>query len=337
MGWLKNLMPWRCTPVLPTVYEDSLSYMEMICKLTKAMDNLSDHLSIFESTIIDQLGQLSDRIDQLDPAGESNAVLYTAQSLTESQKTQARANIGAISAAEIPAGGDDNTYVLELGEIVPNGEDVTFSAETRAALLAAFTAGKDIICRFNPTSWEGITQYGGTMSLPLTSAPANSQFNFSGVVAPYPFTQASGLYDTTKTWFATVGVVGTTAGLTTIKSSAIAAPATSQAISTTVAEGDIIPLSGNWQLCIPVNTAVSGSLSITFVDGNNDDITTISLSPASGRHYFARAIKGYYSADYYTGGEPKANFVYNGLDVSLPDIAGFKVPSGSADFTYYIG
>lgn len=337
MGWLKNLMPWRCTPVLPTVYEDSLSYMEMICKLTKAMDNLSDHLSIFESTIIDQLGQLSDRIDQLDPAAESNAVLYTAQSLTESQKTQARANIGAISAAETPAGGDDNTYVLELGEIVPNGDSVTISAETRAALVAAFTAGKDIICRFSPTSWEGFTQYAGTMALPLTSAPANSQFNFSGVVAPYPFTQGSGLYDTTKTWFATVGVVGTTAGLTTIKSSAISTPATSQATSTSVASGGVIPLSGNWQLCIPVSSTVSSNLSLTFVDSNNDDITTISFSSAQGRHYFARAIKGYYSASYYADSDPKGTFAYNGLDVSLPDIAGFKVPSGAADFAYYIG
>ena len=31
---------WRCTRVLPTVYDDSLSYYEVLCKLTKRVEEL---------------------------------------------------------------------------------------------------------------------------------------------------------------------------------------------------------------------------------------------------------------------------------------------------------
>lgn len=335
MGWLKNLMPWRCTPVLPTVYEDSLSYMEMICKLTKAMDNLSDHLSIFESTIIDQLGQLSDRIDQLDPAGESNAVLYTAQSLTDSQKTQARANIGAISAAEIPTGGDDNTYVLELGDIVPGGDDVAISTETRAALDAAFAAGKDIICRFNPTSWEGFTQYAGTMMLPLTSAPANSQFNFSGVVAPYPFTQGSGLYDTGKTWFATVGLVGTSASLTAIKITDVKHPATA-AQTATSADG-VIPLSGKWAIMFPTTSA---SVTLAFVDSSGNNVVPTSVSTATStvfNKYFEYAVGGIKFASVLRSQSSSFGLDYAPLTSDDAVIVGFKLTTADTSVQYYLG
>lgn len=111
MSFLSKFMPWKCTPVLPTVYDDSLSYMELLCKLTKSIDNLSEHISTLESTLIDEISSITQKLD--------TAILYTEQSLTEEQQAQARANIGASVVRSLTLEGvtlGDGTIGLEYAE-----------------------------------------------------------------------------------------------------------------------------------------------------------------------------------------------------------------------------
>lgn len=123
MSFLSKFMPWKCTPVLPTVYDDSLSYMELLCKLTKSIDNLSEHISTLESTLIDEISSITQKLD--------TAILYTEQSLTEEQQEQARANIGASVIRSLTLDG------VTLGDGTSASENY---AETRIALDADQTA-----------------------------------------------------------------------------------------------------------------------------------------------------------------------------------------------------
>lgn len=123
MSFLSKFMPWKCTPVLPTVYDDSLSYMELLCKLTKSIDNLSEHISTLESTLIDEITSITQKLD--------TAILYTEQSLTEEQQEQARTNIGASVIRSLTLDG------VTLGDGTSASENY---AETRIALDADQTA-----------------------------------------------------------------------------------------------------------------------------------------------------------------------------------------------------
>ena len=46
---------------------------------------------------------------------ETDAVLYTAQTLTNSQKTQARNNIGALATSDLPVGSKTQKGILQVG------------------------------------------------------------------------------------------------------------------------------------------------------------------------------------------------------------------------------
>ena len=48
-------------------------------------------------------------------AGKSESVLYTAQSLTDAQKTQARNNIGALATSDLPVGSKLQKGILQVG------------------------------------------------------------------------------------------------------------------------------------------------------------------------------------------------------------------------------
>lgn len=258
MKWLKNLTPWRCTPVLPTVYEDSLSYLEMVCKLIKAVDTLSEHLSAFENTIIEQIGQLSDRIDQLDPAGES---------------------------------GRGNVYVLDIGEVVPGGELVAVDDAKFLELGEALTDGKDILCRCTVTAWPGLESYNGTVTLPLTcNIQGGGFYNFSGIVSPYPFSGGV-IYDVNKSWVATLGMTGRKIGLTVVKLNEVSKPVARTGATTSSGLG--VVLSGDWEFTGASANNVSGKL--VFTNKTGVTVATLEVSAGVGsvsRVYVARAVDG---------------------------------------------
>lgn len=256
MSWLKNLMPWRCTPVLPTVYDDSLSYMEMLCKLTKAMDTLSEHLSNFESAILEQLQQLNDRIDQIEPSG-----------------------------------GGENVYIIDIGEIEPNGETISVDDAEYLAMTEAFASGKEIFCRCQASTWPGFKSYNGTLILPLTaSIKGGAFFNFSGIVSPYPWSGGD-LYDVHKSWVATLGMTGQNVGLTIAKLNELNTP---PAITGSLSSGSIpLTLEGGWEITGATSDASGGSLIFTNKNGVTVATCRVSAGVGSTFHFYgARAVDG---------------------------------------------
>lgn len=60
-----------------------------------------------------------DKIGSMEEAGETAAVLYTAQTLTDAQQTQARTNIGAVSVTEFEAAlGEVDTALSSMDEVI---------------------------------------------------------------------------------------------------------------------------------------------------------------------------------------------------------------------------
>ncbi len=60
-----------------------------------------------------------DKIKELEEAGETTAVLYTAQVLTEAQQAQARTNINAVSVTEFNAAlGEVATALSGMDEVI---------------------------------------------------------------------------------------------------------------------------------------------------------------------------------------------------------------------------
>lgn len=51
---LKKIIPC-CTPVLPTVYDESLSYYELLCKITKDINTLINIYNNVDDTIIQEV------------------------------------------------------------------------------------------------------------------------------------------------------------------------------------------------------------------------------------------------------------------------------------------
>lgn len=60
-----------------------------------------------------------DKIKDIEETGSASAVLYTAQVLTDAQQTQARANIGAVSATEFEAAlGEVDAALSSMDEVI---------------------------------------------------------------------------------------------------------------------------------------------------------------------------------------------------------------------------
>jgi len=59
-------MRYKCQKVLPTIYNESLSYYEVLCKLYKIIDDLDERLEKVESSI----ASLDERVTALEQKGE---------------------------------------------------------------------------------------------------------------------------------------------------------------------------------------------------------------------------------------------------------------------------
>lgn len=105
-------------------------------------------------------------------------VLYTPQTLTEKQKTQARQNIGAVSADETP----------KVFYITMNPADMTVD-KTDAEIEAAYQAGKHLVCRF-PYDSPGFLQY--------INCPLSIRLELDGQVVGWVFSMAGLMPGTTN-------------------------------------------------------------------------------------------------------------------------------------------
>ena len=275
MKILDKLFPWKCTPVLPTIYNDSLSYMEMLCKLVKTVDDLSKHVSIFESEIIDQISALADRINNLDPTGESNAVLYTPQTLTSEQKTQARANIDA--------GG---VYIFEIGGITPNGERVTFDPTKYEEISAAVNGGVPVIAKINVESFPGFQEFHVPIFLPLTLDVGRNNYIFTGIVSPRLQSIAvDTIYDS---WIGVFDVTPSTAGFSILKITDVTEPPTvSRSITK---DSEAVSLSGAWEIVVQPDSGGAGD--VNFVNKAGLTVVKVNASSGKGKTYIAKAVDG---------------------------------------------
>lgn len=59
-----NYVPnYRCQKILPLVYDDSLSYLEYLCKLTCKMNELIDNINDeFKTLILQEINKIFDEI-----------------------------------------------------------------------------------------------------------------------------------------------------------------------------------------------------------------------------------------------------------------------------------
>ena len=261
--------------MLPTIYNDSLSYMEMLCKLVKTVDTLSNHLSTFESEIINQISELADRINNLDPAGESNAVLYTPQTLTAEQKTQARANIDA--------GG---VYIFEINNITPNGERVTFDSATYEKISAAVEGGIPVIAKIKVDSFPGFQDFHVPIYLPLTIPVGINNFIFTGIVSPRLQSIAvDTIYDS---WIGVFDVTPSTAGFSILKMTDVTEPPTvSRSITK---DSEAVSLSGAWEIVAEPDSGGSGY--VNFVNKAGLIVVKVNASASNGKSYIAKAVGG---------------------------------------------
>lgn len=275
MKILNKLFPWKCTPVLPTIYNDSLSYMEMLCKLVKTVDNLSEHVSVFESEIINQISELIDRINNLDPAGESNAVLYTPQTLTTEQKTQARANIDA-----------NGVYFFEIDGITPNGGRVTVDSAKREELSAAVESGMTIIAKIKAESFPGFQTFNVPIYLPLTINVGRTSCVFTGIVSPRP--QSVGVDTIYDSWIGVFDVATSTAGFSILKITDVTEPPTVSGSITK--ESETVSLSGAWEIVVQPETGGAGN--VNFVNKAGLTVVGVNASSSKGKSYIAKAVDG---------------------------------------------
>ena len=73
---IKDLKYW-CYKVLPLVYDDSLSYYEVLCKVVKKLNELIDNYSASGETITEmqaEIAQLQEWVDNFDTAFIENVV-----------------------------------------------------------------------------------------------------------------------------------------------------------------------------------------------------------------------------------------------------------------------
>lgn len=275
MKILDKLFPWKCTPVLPTIYNDSLSYMEMLCKLVKTIDSLSSHLSTFESEIINQISVLTDRIDNLDPTGESNAVLYTPQTLTTEQKTQARANIDA-----------DGVYIFEIDGITPNGERVTVDPTKYEEISAAVNGGISVIAKIKVESFPGFQEFHVPIFLPLTLAGDRNNYIFTGIVSPrLQSFVVDAIYDS---WIGVFDVTPSSAGFSILKMTDVTEPPT---VSSSMTSGTkTVSLSGAWEVVVQPESGGAGY--VNFVNKAGLTVVKVNASSGKGKTYIAKAVDG---------------------------------------------
>lgn len=275
MKILDKLFPWKCTPVLPTIYDESLSYMEMLCKLVKTVDKLSDHISNFESEIINQISELVDRINNLDPAGESNAVLYTAQTLTDAQKAQARANIGA-----------NGVYIFEISGITPNGGRVTVDPTKYEELSAAVKGGMSVLVKIMLESFPGFQQFNLPIYLPLTLDAGRANYVFTGIVSPRPQSlTVDSIYDS---WIGVFDITSSTAGFSVLKITDVTEPPTVTGSITSDAE--TVLLAGAWEIVVQPESGGAGF--VNFVNKAGLTVVGVNASSGKGKSYIAKAVDG---------------------------------------------
>lgn len=247
----------------------------MLCKLVKTVDKLSDHISNFESEIINQIAELVDRINNLDPAGESNAVLYTAQTLTDAQKAQARANIGA-----------NGVYIFEISGITPNGGRVAVDATKYAELSSAIADGQAVIAKINPDSFPSYQTFKLPIYLPLTVNEGASGYIFTGLISPTP-PSLSSAYDIYRTWIGVFDVVASSAGFSVVKITDVTEPApVTDSITST---SDTVPLSGTWEM---VATSDSSAGDINFLNKAGLIVVNVNAPTTRGKIHIAKAVDG---------------------------------------------
>ncbi len=261
--------------MLPTIYNDSLSYMEMLCKLVKTVDSLSTHLSTFESEIINQISELTDRINNLDPTGESNAVLYTPQTLTTEQKTQARANIDA-----------DGVYIFEIAGITPNGERVTVDPTKYGEISEAVKDGMSVIAKIQVESFPGFQEFHAPIYLPLTIDVGKNNYIFTGIVSPR--TQSLAVDTIYDSWIGVFDVTPSTAGFSILKITDVTEPPT--VTGSITSDSKTVSLSGAWE--IVVLPEIGGAGYVNFVNKAGLIVAGVNASSGKGKVYIRRAVDG---------------------------------------------
>lgn len=261
--------------MLPTIYNDSLSYMEMLCKLVKTVDTLSNHISTFESEIINQISELAERINNLDPTGESNAVLYTPQNLTTEQKTQARANIDA-----------DGVYIFEIGGITPNGGRVTVDSTIYEKISAAVNGGISVIAKIMVESFPGFQEFHAPIYLPLTTPVGINNYIFTGIVSPRLQSIAvDTIYDS---WIGVFDVTPSTAGFSILKMTDVTEPPTVS--SSMTSDTETVSLSGAWEVVVQPESGGAGY--VNFVNKAGLTVVKVNASSDKGKTYIAKAVDG---------------------------------------------
>lgn len=261
--------------MLPTIYNDSLSYMEMLCKLVKTVDTLSNHISTFESEIINQISELAERINNLDPTGESNAVLYTPQNLTTEQKTQARANIDA-----------DGVYIFEIGGITPNGGRVTVDPTKYEEISAAVNGGIPVIAKIKVVSFPGFQEFKAPIYLPLTIPVGINNYIFTGIVSPRQQSLAlDTIYDS---WIGVFDVTPSTAGFSILKITDVTEPPTVS--SSMTRDTETVSLSGAWEVVVQPESGDAAY--VNFVNKAGLTVVKVNASSGNGKTYIAKAVDG---------------------------------------------
>lgn len=110
-----------CHPVLPSVYDDSLSYYEVLCKLASAVDNLVEEIQ----KIKDKPETETYSMDMRKHATEGDTTEYSAN-FSVGDKTKVKCVILSFSEDE----GIVNTAILLPNySIAVNGIEVTFFAQ----------------------------------------------------------------------------------------------------------------------------------------------------------------------------------------------------------------
>lgn len=105
-----NHFRFWCQKVLPLVYDNSLSYYEVLCKVTEYLNNIIDGVEIQQETIDKMLGDISDMQKELEKISSGDFDFVYQVIANAIKNVFFGLTLSGYFVAYIPEGWDDITF-----------------------------------------------------------------------------------------------------------------------------------------------------------------------------------------------------------------------------------